>query len=288
MRLPRRRTTREHEGARPFRRFLREPTAVVGAVLLIVVTFPLYAASWVAPDDPYVVDVPHRLAGFSRTHPLGTDGLGRDMLSRMLYGGRKSVLLTLAVTVLITFVGVFLGILAGMRGGVIDRLVVQLVDIVQAVPIVIVSMVTIAVLGAGTSKLIFVIAVLGWPRHTRVVRAATLSLRERQFIESCRVLGASRLRIAVRHVVPNIVRPVVVLSTLDVGRILLLISTLSFLGFGARPPAPEWGSMLADARRYFFVAPRLLIIPGVAIFLVALGANLFGEGLRDAFEARTG
>lgn len=279
---------REHEGGRRFRRFLREPTAVVGALMLVLVTVPLYLASWLSPEDPYAVDVPDRLAKFSRAHPLGTDGLGRDMLSRMLYGGRKSVLLTLAVTVLVTVVGVALGILAGMRGGIIDRLVVQLVDIVQAVPLVIVSMVTIALLGAGTSKLIFVIAVLGWTRHTRVVRAATLSLRERQFIESCRVLGASRLRIAVRHIVPNIVRPVVVLSTLDVGRILLLISTLSFLGFGARPPAPEWGSMLADARRYFFVAPRLLIIPGVAIFLVALGANLFGEGLRDAFEARTG
>ena len=259
-----------------------------GAVILALVTVPLYLASWLAPDDPYVVDVPHRLAKFSWSHPLGTDGLGRDMLSRMLYGGRKSVLLTLAVTGLITVVGVFFGVVAGMRGGIIDRLVVQLVDVVQAVPLVIVSMVTIALLGAGTTKLIFVIAVLGWTRHTRVVRAATLSLREREFIESCRVLGASRLRIALRHIVPNIVRPVVVLSTLDVGRILLLISTLSFLGFGARPPAPEWGSMLADARRYFFVAPRLLIIPGVAIFLVAWASNLFGEGLRDAFEARTG
>lgn len=281
-----RRRRQERQGGTRLRRFLREPSAVAGAAILVLVTFPLYAASWLAPADPYVVDVPHRLAGFSGSHPLGTDGLGRDMLSRMLYGGRKSVLLTLAVTLLVTVVGVSLGVLAGMRGGIIDRLVVQLIDIVQAVPLVIVSMVTIALLGAGTSKLIFVIAVLGWTRHTRVARAATLTLRERQFVESCRVLGASRMRIALRHIAPNIVRPVVILTTLDVGRILLLISTLSFLGFGARPPVPEWGSMLADARRYFFVAPRLLIIPGVAIFLVAWGANLFGEGLRDAFESR--
>jgi peptide/nickel transport system permease protein len=255
-------------------------------LLLVLVTVPLYLASWLAPDDPYAVNVPNRLAGFSGSHPLGTDGLGRDVLTRILYGGRTSVLLTLAVTAIITVVGGFFGVLAGMRGGIIDRLVMQLVDIVQAVPLVIVSMVTIALLGAGTAKLIFVIAVLGWTRHTRVVRAATLSLREREFIESSRVLGASRLRIAWRHILPNIVRPVVVLSTLDVGRILLLTSTLSFLGFGARPPTPEWGSMLADARTYFFVAPRLLIIPGVAIFLVAWSANLFGEGMRDAFETR--
>jgi peptide/nickel transport system permease protein len=277
---------RDNRGRAAVRRFFRDRAAVVGLVTLVLTTVPLYVAPWLAPSDPYAVDVPNRLAKFSWSHPLGTDGLGRDTFSRMLYGGRKSVLLTLAVTALITVIGGTIGVIAGMRGGIVDRLVVQLVDIVQSVPLVIVSMVTIAVLGAGTTKLIFVIAVLGWTRHTRVVRAATLSLREREFIEACRVLGASRLRIALRHIVPNVVRPVVVLSTLDVGRILLLISTLSFLGFGARPPAPEWGSMLADARRYFFVAPRLLIIPGVAIFLVAFGANLFGEGLRDAFESR--
>jgi len=278
--------SRDGRGRAGVRRFFRDRAAVVGLVTLVLTTVPLYVAPWLAPSDPYAVDVPTRLAKFSWSHPLGTDGLGRDTFSRMLYGGRKSVLLTLAVTALITVIGGTIGVIAGMRGGIVDRLVVQLVDIVQAVPLVIVSMVTIALLGAGTTKLIFVIAVLGWTRHTRVVRAATLSLREREFIEACRVLGASRLRIAVRHIVPNVIRPVVVLSTLDVGRILLLISTLSFLGFGARPPAPEWGSMLADARRYFFVAPRLLIIPGVAIFLVAFGANLFGEGLRDAFESR--
>lgn len=283
-RRDRRRAQRRASTTRPLRRLLRDPAAIVGAVALVLVTVPLMFASWLAPDDPYAVDVPHRLAKFSRTHPLGTDGLGRDMLSRMLYGGRKSVLLTLAVCGLITVIGVALGVLAGLRGGIVDRLIVQVVDIVQAVPLVIVSMVTIALLGAGTAKLIFVIAVLGWTRYTRLVRAATLSLREREFVESCRVLGGSRLRIALRHIVPNLLRPVVVLTTLDVGRILLLVSTLSFLGFGARPPTPEWGAMLADARQYFFVAPRLLLIPGIAIFLVALGANLFGEGLRDAFQ----
>jgi peptide/nickel transport system permease protein len=122
--------------------------------------------------------------------------------------------------------------------------------------------------------------------HARVVRAATLTLRERSFVESSRALGSSRSRVAIRHIVPNVASPVVVIATLEVGRILLIVSTLSFLGFGARPPHPEWGSMLADARNYFFLAPRLLIIPGIAIFLVVLSANLFGEGLRDALEPR--
>jgi peptide/nickel transport system permease protein len=259
---------------------------VAGAFALALVAIALGGAPWLAPYDPLAVDVPHRLARFSRAHPLGTDGLGRDMLSRILLGGRVSVALTVAVTVIATVLGVVLGVLAGMRGGLVDSVVMRAVEIVQAVPLIIIAMVTVKVLGGGPGKLVLVLAALGWTGQARVVRAATLSLREREFIRSCQVIGSSRLRIAFRHVVPNLLGPVVVLATLDVGRILLALSTLSFLGFGARPPHPEWGSMLADARNYFFLAPRLLIIPGVAIFTVALAANLFGEGLRDAFQVR--
>ncbi|MDQ1422350.1 MAG: peptide/nickel transport system permease protein, partial [Acidimicrobiaceae bacterium] len=259
----------------------------VGAVTLGAVVVLLAAAPVFATRDPLAVNVPNRLAGFSWAHPLGTDGIGRDMWSRMMYGGRTSVAVTLGVTTIITVLGVALGVLAGMRGGFVDSVIMRVVEIVQSVPLVIVVMLTVKLLGGGTVDLILVLAAVGWTGQARVVRAATLSLREREFIESCRVIGASRLRIAFRHIVPNLLGPVVVLATLDVGRILLTVSTLSFLGFGARPPKPEWGSMLADARNYFFVAPRLLIIPGVGIFIVAFAANLFGEGLRDSFEART-
>jgi peptide/nickel transport system permease protein len=255
----------------------------VGALVLALVGVALAAAPWLAPFDPLTVNVPRRLARFSLTHPLGTDGLGRDTLSRILYGGRISVALTLAVTALATVLGVVLGVLGGMRGGLVDAAIMRAVEIVQAVPLIIVAMVTIKLLGGGPAKLVLVLAGLGWTGQARVVRAATLSLREREFIRSCQVLGSSRLRIALRHIVPNVLSPVVVLATLEVGRILLALSTLSFLGFGSLPPHPEWGSMLAEARTYFFVAPRLLIIPGVAIFLVALASNLLGEGLRDAF-----
>jgi peptide/nickel transport system permease protein len=263
---------------------LRDPAAMVGAITLAIIIGAVFAAPWLAAYDPYAPDTHQLHVHFSWQHPLGTDGIGRDLLSRMLYGGRTSILLTLSVTAIITVVGVLIGLLAGLRGGAVDRLVIQVVDIVQALPLVIVSMVTIALLGVGSLKLVFVISVLAWTRYTRVVRAATLSLREREFVQACRVLGGSRLRVALRHVLPNVIRPVVVLSTLDIGRVLLVISTLSFLGFGARPPTPEWGLMINDAKPYFFVASRLLIIPGIAIFLVALGANLFGEGLRDAFD----
>lgn len=269
---------------RPIRRLLRDRAAVTGAVTLTLIAAALAATPWLASQDPLATDVPQRLAPFSLAHPLGTDAIGRDMWSRMLYGGRSSMALTLAVSALVTVLGLVLGVVAGLRGGIVDALIMRVVEIVQAVPLIIVAMVTIKLLGGGTLKLVGVLAALGWPGQARVVRAATLTLREREFITSCHVIGATRWRIAVRHVVPNLLSPVVVIATLDVGRTLLALSTLSFLGFGARPPDPEWGSMLAEARTQFFLAPRLLIIPGVAIFLVALGANLFGEGLRDAFQ----
>lgn len=281
------RSSRWRGGGRPVRRFLRDRAAVVGAVTLALVAGVLAAAPWLGLDDPVAVDVPHRLAPFSWAHPLGTDGLGRDMLSRAIHGGRTSVLLTLAVILIVTLVGVTLGVLAGMRGGLVDSSVMRLVEIAQALPLIIVAMVTVKLLGGGAAVLVLVLGVLGWPGQARVVRAATLSLRERDFVRSSRALGCSRFRVAFHHIVPNLLSPVVVIATLEVGRVLLVLSTLSFLGFGARPPNPEWGSMLADARNYFFLAPRLLIIPGVAIFIVALSANLFGEGLRDAFEVRT-
>lgn len=272
----------------PVRTALRDPAVVVGVVFLVMITGALAAAPWLGLEDPLAVSVPDRLAPFSRDHPLGTDGLGRDMLSRVLHGGRTSAALTVAVVAIATSVGVALGVLAGLRGGLADGAVMRLVEVVQALPLVIVAMVTVAVLGGGPTKLVLVLAAFGWTSQARVVRAATLSLRERDFVRSARAAGSTRLRISLRHILPNVLSPVVVLATLDVGRTLLALSTLSFLGFGARPPRPEWGSMLADARTYFFVAPRLLIIPGVAIFIVALTANLCGEGLRDAFEVRTG
>lgn len=256
----------------------------MGIVALTIVAGALLATPWLPLRNPLAVDVPNRLAPFSWDHPLGTDGIGRDMLARILHGGRTSVALTLAVTAIATVVGVALGVAAGMRGGIIDSVVMRIIEILQALPFIIVTMVTVKVLGGGAQQLVFVLAAMGWTGQARVVRATTLSLREHDFIRSCQALGATRLRVAVRHILPNVLNPVVVLATLELGSILLALSTLSFLGFGARPPQPEWGLMLAEARTYFFRAPRLLLIPGAAIFVVALAANLFGEGLREAFD----
>lgn len=268
------------------RRLLRDPGAVVGALMLVTLLVALVAAPVLTPFDPTTVDPAHGLAHPSRLHPLGTDLLGRDMLSRLLFGGRTSVLAALGATAGVAVLGLLFGVVSGMMSGAVDTLVMRLVDILQALPLLIVAMVTVGLLGGGTDKLVLTVALLGWPGHARVVRAVTLSIRERGFIDAARAQGASRLRIMRRHVVPGVATTVATLSMVELGRFVLVLSTLSFLGFGVRPPNPEWGAMLADARTSFFLAPRLLVYPGVAISLLVLAVNLLGDGLRDLLDGR--
>lgn len=280
-------------GRRPLGRLLRprpllgDRSLVVGGVLLVVIVAALLAAPWLAPADPAAIDPPNALAGPSLQHPAGTDILGRDMASRLLHGGRTSLATGLAATLGITLLGLGFGVVAGMSGGVVDSLVMRLVDVLSALPTLLVAMVVLGTWGSGTDKLVLTVTLLGWPGYARVMRGATLVLREQEFIGATRALGASRRRIILRHVVPNLVAPVTVLSTLDVGRILMGLTALSFLGFGVQPPNPEWGAMMADARSYFYRAPRLLVYPGAAISLLVLAVNLCGDGLRDALDEKT-
>lgn len=268
------------------RRLARDRAALVGALLLVVMLAALMAAPWLAPADPTVVDPPNALAGPSLQHPAGTDMLGRDMASRLLYGGRISVATALVATLGITVLGLALGVTSGMVGGLVDTLVMRLVDVVSALPTLLVAMAVLGVLGPGTDKLVLTVVLLGWPGYARVIRGATLVLREEQFVGAATAVGASRRRVMARHIVPNLMAPITVLSTLDVGRIVLGLTALSFLGFGVQPPSPEWGAMMSDARSYFYGAPRLLVYPGVAISLLVLALNLCGDGLRDALDAR--
>ena len=270
------------------RRLARDRAAMVGAVLLVALTLAVVAAPWLAPDDPLRVDAPNRLASPSLDHPFGTDMLGRDMASRLLFGGRSSLLMALAATAGLSVVGLVVGVVTGMLGGVVDALVMRVVDVVQALPMLIIAMVAIGLWGRGADKLVAVFVAVGWPGYARVVRGATLALRERPYVDAARSLGASRLRVMWRHIVPNLVGPVTVLSTLDLGRILLGLTALSFLGFGVQPPDPEWGRMLADARSYFYRAPQLMVYPGMAISVLVLAVNLCGDGLRDALDVKIG
>lgn len=268
------------------RRAVRDPGAVLGGVVLVGLLAAVAAAPWLSPFDPTAVDPPNGLAGSSRLHPLGTDLLGRDVFARILHGGRTSVIAAIVATAGVAVLGLLFGVVAGLMGGIVDTLVMRLVEILQALPLLIVAMVTVGLLGGGTDKLVLTVVLLGWPGHARVVRAVALSIRERAFVDAARSLGASRLRIMARHVVPGVAGTVATLSMIELGRFVLVLSTLSFLGFGVKPPNPEWGAMLADARTSFFLAPRLLVYPGIAISLLVLAVNLVGDGLRDALDGK--
>lgn len=265
----------------------RDTSAVVGGALVALFLFGAVAAPWIAPYEPAAVDFRNRYASPSFDHPLGTDNLGRDVASRLLHGSRLSIGMAVASTAGITALGLGLGLLAGLGGRLGDTLVMRSADVFLALPDLVLALVLVGLLGQGLRNLVIAIVVVRWPPYARVVRGMALTLRERQFVEAARAAGASLPKVAVRHVVPNLVGPVVVLSTLDMGRTLLAVSALSFLGFGAAPPTAEWGAMLVEAKRYFDRAPMLLIYPGAAISLLVLAFNLVGDGLRDLLDPRT-
>ena len=274
-------------GRRVLRRFLRDPSAVVGVAIVLVVALAALLAPWLARHDPTLADFHNRFASPSRSHPFGTDNLGRDEFSRILHGARLSLGMAVSASLGITLVGIALGLVAGMYGRVVAATVMRLADVFLALPTLILALVIVGLLGQGLRNLIITIVIVQWPGYARIVRGMTLQLREREFVEAARGLGASRARIVLRHVLPNLIGPIVVLSTLDMGRVLLAVSGLSFLGFGISPPTPEWGAMLADAKTFLEQAPQLLVWPGLAITVMVLAFNVTGDGLRDMLDPRT-
>jgi ABC-type dipeptide/oligopeptide/nickel transport system permease subunit len=275
------------QGHRLLRRMVRDRSAVVGVVIIAVVGAAALLAPWLAGHDPIATDFSHRFAGPSRAHLFGTDNLGRDEFSRILHGARLSLGMAVTATVGIAVIGVLLGLLAAMYGRLVDTLTMRVADVFLALPTLILALVVVGLLGQGLRNLIITIVFVQWPSYARIVRGMALKIRERDFVEAARAVGASRPRIVLRHVLPNLVGPIVVLSTLDMGRVLLAVSGLSFLGFGVSPPTPEWGAMLADAKTFLDRAPQLLVWPGLAITLMVLAFNLAGDGLRDLLDPRT-
>lgn len=269
-----------------FRSLLRDRTALLGLVVVAVYVLAAISAPWLAPHDPNATDFSARFEAPSLEHPFGTDNLGRDVAGRILHGAPISMGLATLSTFGIGALGLTLGLLAGMRGRTVDVLIMRVVDALQALPGLLLALALVGVLGPSLRNLVVAIVVVWWGDHARLVRSMTLSLRERPFVEAARALGASEVRIMVRHVLPNLIGPIVVLSTLDMGRTLLAVSGLSFLGLGARPPTPEWGAMLAEAKDHLSTAPMLLVYPGMAITLFVLAFNLLGDGLRDALDPR--
>jgi peptide/nickel transport system permease protein len=239
-----------------------------------------------APYDPIQQDIPNRLQSPNSDHLMGTDQLGRDTFSRVLYGARISLGVSVMVVVITLLVGIVMGVISGYLGGWTDETIMRLVDLLMAFPGLLFALVVVAVLGPGLVNLLLALALTGWTGYARIIRGEVLSVKQDEFIKAAQVMGASRRRIMSRHVIPNVVSPIVVLATLNLGTVVLATAGLSFLGFGAQPPTPEWGNMIARSRNTLTTAWWVANFPGMAIMLTVLGFNLLGDGLRDILDPR--
>ncbi|HSB40743.1 MAG TPA: ABC transporter permease [Methylomirabilota bacterium] len=272
---------------RSLRRLWRLKWGVAAAVVMLLIVLVTLAAPWLAPFSPVEVDIRHRLGppawmqGGTTEHWLGTDQIGRDLLSRMIYGGRVSLLIGVAAVLVSSTIGVLLGLSAGYFGAKTDWIIMTLVNVMLTFPFVLLALAVIAVLGPSLLNMVIVLGVADWPLYARVIRAETLAIRERDFITAGRALGMSHLRIVFRQILPNLVSVIVVIATLQVARVIILESFLSFLGLGVQPPTPAWGNMLGEGRVYMLNSWWIAAFPGAAIFVTTLVINLMGNALRD-------
>ncbi|HXX40292.1 MAG TPA: ABC transporter permease [bacterium] len=271
---------------RALRQFARHRAAVAGFVVLAGAIVVSVAAPWLAPYDPIALDVAHTMAPPSAAHPLGTDELGRDILSRLLWGGRDTLLITAAAVAIAFVSGAALGVVAGYRGGRSDTVIMRVMDVLLAMPGFLLAVAIIAALGVGIVNVIIAIGINSIPPFARIARGSTLLVREETYVHAARALGAGERTIMARHVLPNILSPLVVEATLRLATAILTASGLSFLGLGVQPPTAEWGAMLSVGRDYITSSPQLVIIPGAAILAVTLAFNMVGDGLRDALDPR--
>lgn len=269
----------------------RYPVVPIG-ILLVALVIPALFAEIIAPHDPIDGELRSRLLppawtdGGDWSHPLGTDRLGRDILSRMIHGARTAALVSLAALAVGGAVGSSLGLLAGYFGGWWDHVIMRLVDISLSLPLILLALVLVVLFEPGTATTVGVVALLLWSRYARQVRAEALTLKEMDFVARARVAGASNLRIILRHIFPNVVNTIIVLATLQVGNVILLEASLSFLGAGIPPPNPAWGVMIAEGRDYITTSWWLSVIPGLAIMFTVLSMNLFGDWLRDRLDPK--
>jgi peptide/nickel transport system permease protein len=278
-------TTRS-ELADLWRRLRRNRAATVGAGIVVVFVGLAILAPLLVPYNPFQGNLNDRLQSFSSAHWLGTDELGRDLFSRILYGARISLQIQLVAVCLSLVIGVTLGAVGAYWGGQVDNLIMRCMDVLLAFPSIFLALAIIAALGTGLFNLMLAAGISTVPAFARIVRGSILQLKEREFVEAALALGSRGGRILFRHLLPNSLAPIIVQATLRMATVLLTAAGLSFLGLGVQPPTPEWGAMLSNARSYLIVAPRVATIPGLAIMVVVVGFNLFGDGLRDTLDPR--
>lgn len=268
-------------------RLRRHHVALAGGFFVIVFVVVALSAPIIAPHDPIQTDLQLTLKTPSLTHLLGTDHFGRDVLSRIIYGARTSLLIGVFSVLIAAFGGILLGLLGGYFGGWTDNLIMRTVDIMLTFPRILLSILLIAIIGTGMENIMLAVGIFAIPTYARLVRSSVLVLKESEFVESARALGSSSYRVIFLHIFPGTLGPIVVQSTFLIATSIRVASGLSFLGIGVPPPTPEWGTMLADARSYMALAPHLLTIPGLALMGVVLSFNLLGDGLRDALDPKS-
>jgi peptide/nickel transport system permease protein len=260
--------------------------ALAGLIVLILLILAAIFAPLITTYDPIVIDPPNRTAPPSRDHWLGTDGFGRDIYTRIVYGARVSLPVGLIAVSIAATVGAVLGLIAGYYGRLADAVIMRVIDVMLAFPNIMLALVIVAILGPSIRNVMIAVGIGEIPRYTRLIRGQVLSARELLYVEAAKVIGVPTSKIMFRHILPNVVSPVIVLATLSVGSAILAAAGLSFLGLGAQPPRPEWGSMLADGRQFLSSHWWVATMPGIAIAITVLSINMFGDGLRDILDPR--
>jgi len=266
--------------------FKQNRMALLGGIIIIVLVLVAIFAPQLSPHDPVKASLDERLTGPCEKYPLGTDHLGRCVLSRLLYGARITLPVGIIVVGVAATIGIVLGIISGFYGRVLDEIIMRLVDAMLSFPTIFLALAIAGTLGPGFYNIIIAIIVVEWTRYARVMRSSILSVKESHYVEAAKSLGASDFYVVTRHILPNAIIPIVVVATLGMAPVILTAASLGFLGFGVQPPTPEWGMMLSEGRLFMRKAPYLTIIPGLAIMVTILAFNLFGDGLRDALDPR--
>jgi peptide/nickel transport system permease protein len=269
-----------------FRRFMKRKTAVLGAIIIIFFVLLALVGPFFTKYDPLAIDLYNTYGESSPEHRLGTDSLGRDNLTRIIYGARITLYVSVVSVTTGALIGVVIGLISGYYGGWLDSLIMRIIDIMLAFPGLLLAIAIVAILGTGINNTIIAISIYSIPYITRLIRGEVIQLRELEFVQACKVIGASDFRIIALHILPNTISIVVVNVTLRLGTALLTSAALSFLGLGVQPPAPEWGAMLSRAREAMRITPIAALAPGIAITLVVMGFSLVGDGLRDALDPK--
>ena len=259
---------------------------MAGAIMVAAILAVAIMASWLAPHDPLTIDLNRRMEGPSATYPLGTDNLGRCLLSRLFYGARTSLGAGYAVSLVIMAFGLGIGLFSGLAGGKVDAVTMRLIDICLSFPSLILSLALVGILGPSLRNAMIAVTTVWWAGYARLFRGMVLTAKEKEFVVAARVVGARGIKLMRYHILPQIMPVLLVMLPLEVGKIILVLSGLSFLGFGAQAPIPEWGAMLNEARPFFQTYPRLMLVPGGAIFVAVLGLNMLGEGFRDILQVK--